>query len=120
MPNIEFHPKQLKFARVNALADGDNTLIAAPSGGVNEAILVLGYSLRFIGAGAFQLKSGAAGSVHLDEVGLAAPGQRVQFNGGDGDGVAAFQCDPGAALVVNNFATGDVTGHITYRIIRVV
>jgi hypothetical protein len=104
-----------QYARVNATADGDNTIVAAP--GVGQRILALGYSLRFVGAGPFVVKSGAAGSVHLEETGVAAPGARVSYSGGDGYS-GAFLCDVNAALVVNNFATGDTLGHVTYRIVQ--
>jgi hypothetical protein len=105
-------PRGILHARVNATADGDNTLIAAP--GAGKRIVVLNYSLRFVGAGAFQVKSGAAGSVHFDEVGVASPGARVTF-AGTHDG-PAWVGDDNAALVVNNFAGGDTLGHVTFYI----
>lgn len=105
-------PKGIESVRVNATADGDNTLVPAP--GAGRRIVVLGYQLRFIGAGAFVLKSGAAGTTHLEEVGVAAPGTRLTYSGThDGQ---AFVCDDNAALVVNNFATGDTLGHLTYYV----
>jgi hypothetical protein len=104
---------QIQTLRVNATSDGDNTVIAAP--GANKRIRVLGYQLRFVGAGlAVTVKSGAAGTVHLDEVGAAAPGQRLDYTGTvDGQ---AFNCDPNAALVVNNAAGADTLGHVTYYV----
>lgn len=104
---------QLRHARVNATSDGDNTLVAAPA--ENRRIVVLGYQLRFVGAGAFQVKSGAAGSVHLDEIGVASPGTRLSYSGTLHG--PAFECDAGLALVVNNFATGDTLGHLTYTVV---
>lgn len=104
--------KGVLHARVNATADGDNTLVAAP--GAKKQIVVLGYQFRFIGAGAFTVRSGAAGTIHLEEVGVASPGQRNSYPGTvDGP---AFVCDENTALVVNNFATGDTLGHLTYFI----
>lgn len=114
MSYASFHVRSVKYARVNATADGDNTLVAAPGAGLR--ILVLGYQLRFVGAGAFVVKSGAAGTTHLDEVGVASPGTRLSYSGNDAD-AGAWLGDENAALVVNNFATGDTLGHITYRIV---
>lgn len=111
-----FPVRSVRYAPVNATADGDNTLVAAPGAGMR--ILVLGYQLRFIGAGAFVVKSGAAGTTHLTEVGVAAPGTRLSYVGNDSD-AGAFICDENAALVVNNFATGDTLGHITFRVVPV-
>lgn len=100
----------IRTVAVSATADGDNTLVAAP--GKDKIIVVLGYQLRFVGAGAFVVKSGASGTTHLEEVGVAAPGTRLAYNGTlDGP---AFRCDVNQALVVNNFATGDTLGHVTY------
>lgn len=105
-------PKAIESIRVNATTDNDNTLIPAP--GVGRRIVVLGYQLRFIGAGAFILKSGAAGTTHLEEVGVVAPGTRLSYPGThDGQ---AFVCDDNAALVVNNFPTGDTLGHLTFYV----
>jgi hypothetical protein len=108
----EIAAKGLQTVRANALNDGDNTLIVAP--GERKRIVVVGYQLRFVGAGAFQVKSGAGGTVHLDEVGVAAPGTRLTYSGTH-DG-PAIVCDENAALVVNNVATGDTFGHLTFFI----
>lgn len=106
------NPRNVQYVAVNATADGDNTLVAAP--GAGKRILVLNYQLRFVGAGAFTVKSGAGGTTHLVETGVASPGARVTFNGDLESG--AFLCDENAALVVNNFATGDTLGHLAYLV----
>lgn len=71
------NPRSVQYAAVSATADGDNTIIAAP--GAGKRILVLNSQLRFLGAGAYTLKSGAAGTSHLVETGAAVPGTRLTF-----------------------------------------
>lgn len=101
-------------AIVNATADGDNTVVAAP--GAGKSILILGYNLRAIGAGIAILKSGAAGSEIDSVTGVAAPGTRMQSGTVDqevGVGLVASN----QALVINNAAGVDTTGYVAYRII---
>lgn len=106
------NPRNVQYVRVNATSDGDNTIVAAP--GAGKRILVLNYQLRFVGAGAYTIKSGAGGTTHLEEVGVAAPGTRLTFSGDLESG--AFLCDDNAALVVNNVAAGDTLGHLAYLV----
>lgn len=101
---------------VQATADGDNTVVAAP--GANKAILILGYNLRSIGAGISIMKSGAAGAEIDSVTGVAAPGTRMAAADADSEvGVALVQTNQ--ALVINNAAGVDVTGFLAYRIIGV-
>lgn len=101
---------------VQATADGDNTVVAAP--GANKAILVLGYSLRAIGAGIAIMRSGAAGR-ELDSVtGVAAPGTPMRAADADAE-VGVAMVDANTALVINNAVGVDTTGFLAYRVIGV-
>ncbi len=101
----------------NALNDGDNTVIAAP--GVGRAILVLGLRLRAVGAATLVVvRSGAAGTTHIDfTAAAAAPGTIVGFD--SHPDVGAFLLDANSALVINNTAGVDTFGFISYRVVNV-
>ena len=105
----------IQRVRVQATADGDNTVVPDPGDG--KAILILGYNLRAIGAGIAILRSGAAG-LQIDSVtGVAAPGTPMRAQGDSEIGVALV--DASEALVINNAAGVDTTGFLAYRIISV-
>jgi hypothetical protein len=96
---------------VNATADGDNTLIAAPGAGL--CIVVFGFVLTgATTAGQAILKSGAGGTTHA----------RLSLGTSGGVGIdaderaPAFVCDANAALVVNCATGQDVLGMIVYGI----
>src|SRR2546427_1864618 len=91
--------------RVNATADGDNTVIAAP--GAGQRIIVLAILLTGLTtAGVALIRSGAAGTVH-GEVSLGTSGG-VGLSGSAREPL--FVCDSNAALVVNCSAGLDVKG----------
>jgi hypothetical protein len=105
--------KSINTVAVNATADGNNTVVAAP--GANKKIVVLGYQLRMVGAvggEAITVRSGTAGTIHLSELAAATPGARIAY-AGDNEG-PAFVCDENALLNINTAAGGDVLGHLTY------
>ncbi len=105
----------VRYARVNALADGDNTVIA---GVADKRITVLGYLLTTDVGG-----SAAAGEVTLQDT-AAAPGivASLQFSSATGGGAAfvgsaecpAFELPIGLGLEINNPVGVDTTGHLTY------
>lgn len=95
------------FARINADADGDNTVVAAVTG---KRIRVLGYAFLVSAAGMITFKSGAATA--LAEFTAAANGGASYGGGGD---APAFQTAVGEALVVNNPAAVDTNGHLVYQ-----
>jgi hypothetical protein len=107
---MPYGPASFKTVRVNATADGDNTLVADPGDGFR--IVVLSYYFRVIGTGDATFRSGSAGTIWFVEAGLAAPGARVQWNGSLE--APAFVGDASEALVVNTAASQDVAGHLTY------
>lgn len=95
-----------KFAAVEAVADGDNTIVAAITG---KRIIVLGYMLTWRQAGLLVVRSGAATVLSRLDKGALADASYV------GDmGNPAFQTEAGAALVMNVPAAVDVVGHLTY------
>jgi hypothetical protein len=98
--------------RVQATADGDNTVIAAP--GAGKAIVVFGFVLTGqTTAGTALLRSGAAGTVHAD-LSLGTSGG-VDFQGTERN--PAFICDTNAAFVINNSAGLDTKGMVQYSIV---
>jgi hypothetical protein len=97
--------------RINAAADGDNTLIAAVAG---QKIVVI--SLVATGqttAGVALLRSGAAGTIHCDLSLGTSGGITVAGT----ERVPLFVCDAGAALVCNNSAGLDVRGMVTFLMV---
>lgn len=103
--------KEVKFARVNATADGANELIAATTG---KSIVVLGYALNVNAAGVITLQDDAG-----------TPVVHASFELVDGGGVSyagspecpAFKVAAGQALDVSNAAGVDTLGHITYVLV---
>jgi hypothetical protein len=114
MPDRTFHPKRVAHIRVNATADGDNPIVPAP--GAGKAIMVLSYQLDVVGAGAATIRS-AGSNIHYVITGVAAPGVS-RSHVADPD-VGAFIVTADTALIVNNAAGVDTTGHIAYRTIDV-
>lgn len=97
----------LKSASINAAADGDNTLVAAVEG---KKIRVIGYVLIGNAAGTFLWKSGAG--TEKGRLRISADGAGAAYAGGLA--APAFETASGEALVGNNSAGLDVTGHLLY------
>lgn len=96
------------FARINADADGDNTVI--PAQGPGNKIRVLGYALTVSAAGMITIRSGATALV---EYTLPANGG-VSYGGP----TPAFETNANEALIINNPATVDTNGHLTYTVVQ--
>jgi hypothetical protein len=97
----------IKYATINAAADGDNTLVNAVEG---KRIRVISYVLIGNAAGTFLFKSGAA--TEKGRFRISADGAGASFAGGLL--CPAFETAEGEALVGNNSAGLDVTGHVAY------
>ena len=93
-------------ARINATADGNNTVIAAVA---NAVILILGYAFTATLAGTVTLQDSAA--TVLASFAIATNGGIVY--GGE-DVAPAFELAVGQGFVVNNPAGVDTLGHVTY------
>ena len=97
--------------RVNAAADGDNTILAAP--GTKRHYVVYGFVLTGqTTAGVALLRSGAAGTIHGD-FSLGTSGG-VSLGGMQDYGPPLIVCDSNAALILNNSAGLDVRGIVVY------
>lgn len=96
----------IKFANVNATADGDNTIV---SGVASKKLRVLGYMLVLTAAGTVQFKS--ATTTIKGRLRAAADGGASYAGGVD---APAFETDTAEAIVFNNPAGVDVVGHLTY------
>jgi hypothetical protein len=94
-----------KYVRVNATADGDNTVIAAPSAG--ERIVVLSYALNVNAAGVVTASPGVYASFEFPDSGGAVYGGPVP----------AFELPKSLGFEINNAAGVDTTGHITYALV---
>lgn len=95
-----------KFVAVEAVADGDNTIVAAVAG---KKITVIGYMLTWRQAGLLVVRSGAATVLaRLDKAAL----NEASYVGSVG--TPAFQTAAGEALVMNVPAAVDVVGHLVY------
>lgn len=93
-----------RFARINADADGDNTII--PAQGAGNKIRVLSYALTVSAAGTVTIRSGAT---VLSEFTLPANGG-VSYDGPS----PAFETAANQALIINNTAGMDTNGHLAY------
>jgi len=99
---------ELKFARVNATSDGDNTVISAVA---EKQIVVIGYSVGTNAAGVITFQSTEA-----------SPTIVASFELTDGGGVVfagsydcpAFQLPRGTGFEISTAAGVDALGHITY------
>ena len=99
-------PNDIKFARVNGDADGDNAVVAAVAG---KKIRVLGYSLIGSAAGIVTVKSNATVLAELQVPAGLAP---VPYAGGHD--APAFETAAGEALIFATQAAQDINGHLTY------
>ena len=101
-----------KFVRVNATADGDNTVIT--NSDVDKAIVVFGYALNVNAAGVITVQDSAG-----------TPVVHASFELVDGGGVSyagssdtpAFVLAKGTNLEISNAAGVDTLGHITYALL---
>lgn len=97
----------IKFASVNATADGDNTVVAAVA---SKKLRVLGERLTSTGAGTIQWKSG--GGTVLDRFISTGNGSGWSYPGGVD--APAVETVSGEALLLNNPAGVDTVGRISY------
>jgi hypothetical protein len=98
---------------VNATADGDNTVIAAPAAGLRIEVLSYHLTNNTATAGAVLFKSGAntIGRTHLAS---NATNPVISQNGKRE--VPVFICNAAEAFIINTTAGQDVVGHLTYII----
>lgn len=99
-------PNDIKFARVNADADSDNTIVPAVSG---RKLRVLGYQLIASAAGIATVKSAAN---VLAELQVPAGLDPIAYAGGHD--APAFETGANEALIINTQVGQDVNGHLTY------
>lgn len=100
---------EIKFARVNATADGDNAVIAAVAG---KRIRVIGYALtNKTTAGTVALQDTAGTPVVHAELNFALNGP-VAYDGGLS--APAFETAVGTGVGISNGTGVDTLGHITY------
>lgn len=104
-------PYLLRYTRVNATSDGDNTVIAAVAG---KSILVLGYAINANAAGVVTLQD-SAGTPNVFATFEFTDGGGATYTGGWD--CPAFQVAVGNAFEISNAAGVDCTGHITYCLI---
>lgn len=97
-----------KFVRVNAVADGDNVVIAAVAG---KRIRVISYVLMATAAGTISIQDTAGTPVVLAQFPLAA-NSGVSYAGGLE--APAFETGPGLGVEINNPVGVDTLGHIAY------
>lgn len=99
----------IKYAVINATADGDNTIVTAVGG---KKIRVLGYLAVLTGAGTALLQDTAATPVVHGRVRAAADGGGAVYAGGFE--APAFETAVGTGVEINNPTGVDSLGHMTY------
>lgn len=98
-----------QFTLVNATADGDNLVIAAPGAGLK--IRVLGYVLTVTAAGVVSLQDTVGTPVVHGKFDLAA-GENATYSGGMD--APAFELAENVGLEINNPTGVDTLGHMTW------
>jgi hypothetical protein len=98
-------PIEVKFARINATADGDNTIVAAVA---TKKIRVLAMLTSAVVTGVITYKSGAATTLFTMYQANASP---TMF---EGNGYWICETVAGEAFVINNPAGTDTTGFCLY------
>ena len=98
----------LKFAQVNATADGVNTVVAAVA---SKRICVIGYCFTFTAAGLVVVQDNTGTPVVLGRFTAPVNGQ-VDYAGGLG--APAFFTSVGKSLDISNAAGVDTLGHLCY------
>lgn len=97
-------------APVNAVLSGDNTIVAAP--GANKLIVVHSIYIVASAVVTVNVKSAAAGTIHVPNIKLADAGQYL--TGFDEKGL--FECDVNALLNFNTTVINAVYGMVSYII----
>jgi hypothetical protein len=103
--------QERKYVRVNATADGANTIITGTAG---KRIRVLGYALNVNAAGVITVQDSAGSPAVLASFEFV-DGGGVSYGGGDE--APAFEVATGLNLVISNAAGVDTLGHITYTLV---
>lgn len=99
----------VKYAVVDAAADGDNSIVAAVSG---KKIRVVGYGLTITGGTAI-LRDAAADTARAKFISGATTHLAVSYAGGPA--APAFETASGQGLEVNNGTGVDTFGHVAYQ-----
>lgn len=97
--------------RLNATADGANTVISAVAG---KRIRVLSYALTASAAGTVTLQDSAGSPVVFASFSFPANGS-LSYPGGIY--APAFETDAGVGLVISNGTGVDTLGHLTYQLV---
>lgn len=112
MPLADSGRYEIKHVRVNATADGNNTVISAVTG---KKIRILSYVITATAAGTVSFTDGTNTYAAFS---LAANGG-VSYAGGSAPGAApAFEVAVSSNFVINTQTSQDVLGHITYSEVR--
>jgi hypothetical protein len=98
----------IKYAMVDATSDGVNELVAAVA---SKKIVVIGYVLSVDLAGLIIIQDDTGTPVELAKLSLATDGV-ASYSGGIN--APAFETSVGKALDINNPATVNTHGHLTY------
>ena len=101
-------PSDVKYVRVNATSDGDNTVVAAVAG---KSIRVLGYVLTATAAGLITLQDTAGTPVVHAQLSLATNGTASYAGGLQ---APAFETASGTGVEISNPSSVDTVGHLTY------
>jgi hypothetical protein len=102
---------QLRFARINATSDGDNTVVTGTAG---KSIVVLNYVINVNAAGVVTFQDSAGSAV------IAASYEFPDSGGASFVGTElspAFQIAQGLSLEVNCAAGVDALGHLCYVLV---
>lgn len=100
-----------KFVRVNATADGANTVVTGVAG---KTIFVLGYALNVNAAGVITIQDSAGSPAVAASFKFADAGGAAYAGGED---CPAFSVAKGLSLVISNAAGVDTLGHLTYILV---
>lgn len=106
--SLRANAEAMKFARINATSDGENTVIEGTAG---KTIVVLGYAINVNAAGVVAFKDSTAtrASFEFSDTGGASYAGGIDC--------PAFELAVGKDLIVENAAGVDTLGHLTYLLV---
>lgn len=111
--SLESYPyNAIRFARINATSDGDNTVVTGTSG---YKIRVLSYAVNANAAGVIAFQDSAGSPVVAASFELT-DGGGVSFAGGLE--APAFEVASGLNLEINTAAGVDALGHVSYVLVK--
>lgn len=119
MAGTQYSGYKRQNVRVNATADATQTVIAAVP--TDSYIVVIGYAVTVVSGATFgtsTLQDTAGSPAVFAAFATSAANQSVPVVYAGTEDAPAFELAKGVGLVVNNAPAVDMTGHLTYIVVK--